>query len=162
MTNFLLIEDDDIDFWAVQRAFKRMGVTGGLHRVTDALEALDLFSNHTSDPEYFTSLVIILDINLPCMNGFDFLERISSRDELANVPVIITTTSEADKDRQLAAEHNVTDYVEKANLVSGLEQAFARLGVCMGSDMQSKLSPNPPVVWQTKHNPSAVLETALG
>lgn len=145
---FLLVEDDDIDFWAMQRSLKRLKISNPLIRTTNALEALELLSKNGKDRDFVESLIILLDLNLPCMNGFEFLSRLKNDPRYTNVPVIITTTSDANADLKMAGEQDVTGYVLKSDLTEGLKEALGNLNIysqialhpakiCSAKNMQS-------------------------
>jgi len=106
----LLVEDDRVDAMTVQRAFKDLKVTNRLVHSTNGEQALEyLRSDGNSKP-----CVILLDLNMPRMDGIEFLRIIKSDEVLKTIPVVVLTTS---KDRQDIIETfklNVAGYMVKA------------------------------------------------
>jgi CheY-like chemotaxis protein len=91
----LLVEDDHIDAMTVQRALREINVTNPLHVVGDGEEALNYLRN---GPET-QPCIILLDLNMPKMNGIEFLEEAKRDDLLKKIPVIVLTTSKDENDR---------------------------------------------------------------
>lgn len=115
--NILLVEDDDIDAMAIERAFKKSKIANPLLRVRDGIEALELLN--AKDPEISRPYIILLDINMPRMNGIEFLKEIRSNYELRDSAVFILTTSNADEDKVAAHKLNVTGYIVKSQVSEG-------------------------------------------
>ena len=90
----LLVEDDAIDAMTVQRAFKDLKLTNALDHVTNGEEALDYLRN--TSPEL--PCVILLDLNMPRMNGVEFLRVAKADPDLKRIPVVVLTTSTEDSD----------------------------------------------------------------
>ena len=89
----LLVEDDDTDALTTQRALKELQVPNELIRTTDGEEALE----YLQDKDNETPGLILLDLNIPGMDGFEFLETIKADEELKRTPVVVLTTSESDE-----------------------------------------------------------------
>lgn len=124
---FLCIEDDDIDFWAIERVMQKLKISNPIVRATDGLEALNYLNAETTTENLLDSLVIILDLNLPGENGFDILNKIKNSPRFRHIPIIITTTSDANRDLQQAGQYGVVDYVLKSDLIDGLREALDEL-----------------------------------
>ncbi|MDH5691560.1 MAG: response regulator [Gammaproteobacteria bacterium] len=107
----LLVEDDDVDVMNVQRAFKRNNVLNPLHVARNGLEALDMLRTPGMLNPY--PKIILLDINMPKMNGLEFLEEVRKDEELKKLSVFVLTTSNADRDRVEAYNLNVAGYIIK-------------------------------------------------
>lgn len=88
----MLVEDDQVDAITTQRALKELEVANELVHRTDGEEALE----YLRDEGNAKPCIILLDLNMPRMDGFEFLEAIKSNNSLKNIPVIILTTSDAD------------------------------------------------------------------
>ncbi|MBC3538129.1 response regulator [Rufibacter sediminis] len=107
--NILLVEDDEVDIMNVQRAFKKNNITNPLHIANNGLEALEkLRSNSFPMPP-----IIILDINMPKMNGIEFLQELRKDPELNRISVFVMTTSNEDSDKINAYNLNVAGYILK-------------------------------------------------
>ena len=105
----LLIEDDQVDAMTVKRALKEIHVTNHLDIVGNGEEALWFLRN----PENEKPGIILLDLNMPKMNGIEFL-KIAKRDEtLKRIPVVVLTTSKAEQDKVDSFNFGVAGYMIK-------------------------------------------------
>lgn len=113
--NILLIEDDEVDVMNVKRAFKKYKITNPLYVAGNGIEALAMLrSQDGENPEVPDDRrLILLDLNMPKMNGLEFLHEIRQDSELKRTPVIVLTTSDEDKDRIEAYNLNVAGYILK-------------------------------------------------
>ena len=92
----LCIEDDAIDAMTVKRAFKDLEIHKELKIVHDGSEALHFLRDDNNRKPCF----ILLDLNMPVMNGFEFLAEIKQDDLLKKYPIIVLTSSDKAKDRE--------------------------------------------------------------
>lgn len=113
--NILLVEDDEVDVMNVKRAFKKYRITNPLYVAGNGIEALKMLNPHNGkSPEVPKNRrLILLDLNMPKMNGLEFLHKIREDDALKRTPVIVLTTSDEDKDRIEAYNLNVAGYILK-------------------------------------------------
>ena len=113
--NILLIEDDEVDVMNVKRAFKKYKITNPLYVAGNGLEGLEMLrSQDREQPQVPESRrLILLDLNMPKMNGLEFLQELRKDDNLKRTPVIVLTTSDEDKDRMEAYNLNVAGYILK-------------------------------------------------
>jgi CheY-like chemotaxis protein len=116
----LLADDDRVDAKAFIRALAKLGVTLPVTVARDGVEAWELLC----DAAQPAPGCIVLDINMPRMNGLELLRRIRGRDALRDTPVFIMTTSDAEGDRYDAMELQVSGYIVKSELVGGLKRAL--------------------------------------
>ena len=103
----LLVEDDRVDAMTVERALKDVHVTNRLDLAQDGEKALEYLKTHEAP------CVILLDLNMPRMNGIEFLQIVKSDSVLKKIPVIVLTTSESDQDRLGSFELSVAGYMIK-------------------------------------------------
>ena len=95
LKNILLCEDDEIDRMTIKRAFSKIKSTAILHEATNGEEGLDFLSDsNNARPD-----LILLDINMPRMNGLEFLKKVKENPEWSVIPVVILTSSNEEKDR---------------------------------------------------------------
>jgi two-component system response regulator len=92
----LLVEDDPVDQEMIGLAFKRASVANRVITMANGQEALDYLMAPRS--ESVLPAVIILDLNMPQMDGFEFLRRIKAEPRFAAIPVVVLTTSQFDRD----------------------------------------------------------------
>ena len=108
--NILLVEDDEVDVMNVRRAFERNNVSNPLYVAGNGLEALEMLRDGTVPTE---RRLILLDLNMPKMNGIEFLEELRADPELSSTPVVVLTTSNDDQDKIDAYNLNVAGYLLK-------------------------------------------------
>lgn len=109
----LLVEDNDLDAEKIVRAFARLGVTRPLLRARDGLEALAILRRDESGGTLAARHVVLLDLNLPRMNGFEFLDELRADSELGTTAVFVLTTSARDADIAAAYRRHVAGYLVK-------------------------------------------------
>ncbi|MEO0352301.1 MAG: response regulator [Cyanobacteria bacterium P01_A01_bin.15] len=110
--DILLVEDDTVDVMTVRRAFKKGKVSNPLHVTSNGLEALDLLRSPNS-PLRHSRCLILLDLNMPKMNGIEFLKELRQDPDFHKIPVIVLTTSGQEKDRVEAYNLHVAGYILK-------------------------------------------------
>lgn len=111
--SILLVEDDEIDAMSVQRAFKKVKVTNPLFIAEDGLQALQMLRGEATEKITPTPKIILLDINMPRMNGIEFLQELRADPNLKSICVIILTTSNEERDIVAAYDLNVAGYILK-------------------------------------------------
>lgn len=111
--NIVLIEDDDGDAKAIRRALERARIANPVRRCIDGVEALAFLRGETGLPPQ--NYVILLDLNMPRMNGIEFLGHIRGDPALHHAIVFVLTTSEHERDIASAYSHNVAGYILKSN-----------------------------------------------
>lgn len=121
--NILLIEDDDVAAESVQRSLRKHGVNFPVTWVEDGLAALHILRNLNPEKTIKRPLVILLDLNMPRMNGFEFLHELRNDADLKSHVVFVLTTSESDADMTQAYHHNIAGYMVK----SAIGPQFSRL-----------------------------------
>ncbi len=110
MLNILLVEDDEVDVMNVRRAFEKAHVSNPLYVAGNGLEALEMLRGTTIPQE---RRLVLLDLNMPKMNGIEFLEALRADPVLASTSVVVLTTSNDDQDKIDAYNLNVAGYLLK-------------------------------------------------
>lgn len=105
----LLVEDDKIDAMTIERAMRDLKIVNTLIHVCNGLEALDYLKNSTDEKP----CIILLDLNMPKMNGIELLKILKNNDEYKKLPVVILTTSNAEKDKTESFNLSVAGYMLK-------------------------------------------------
>jgi CheY-like chemotaxis protein len=115
MLNILLVEDDEVDVMTVQRAFKKGNITNPLYIAGNGLEALTMLRGEPGQPSLIPSdrRIILLDLNMPKMNGLEFLQELRADPTIRQIPVVVLTTSNEEQDRIQAYNLNVAGYILK-------------------------------------------------
>lgn len=119
---FLLIEDDAVDAEAFRRAVKRNQVDCELVHASDGGEALEKLRCMVNENDEI-GVLAFLDLNMPGLNGHEFLAEVRSDESLKRLAVFVVTTSRHKRDISLAYDKNVAGYFEKDDLGSVLEIA---------------------------------------
>ncbi len=112
--NILLVEDDDGDAKAVQRAFQKAKIANPIQRAVDGMEALDILKGRNGHAPLPSPNIVITDLNMPRMSGIQLLTAVREDAELHRSIVFILTTSKRDEDRFAGYDHNVAGYILKA------------------------------------------------
>ena len=105
----LLVEDDVVDAMTVKRALKDINVTNKLVVKGNGEEALQYLRDESNQ----RPCIIILDINMPKMNGIELLRMLKQDDELRRIPAIVLTTSQGEQDRFHSFDLSVAGYMIK-------------------------------------------------
>jgi CheY-like chemotaxis protein len=110
MLNILLVEDDQVDVMNVKRAFEKNRIANPLFVAGNGLEALALLrSKQIPDARR----IVLLDLNMPRMNGLEFLRELRADPELQSAVVVVLTTSNDERDKIEAYNLNVAGYLLK-------------------------------------------------
>ncbi len=107
--SILLVEDDKVDAMTVKRALREINVTNLLATVNDGEQALEYLRNKDNE----RPAIILLDLNMPKMNGIELLKHMKADVDLRSIPVIVLTTSKADQDRIESFKLSVAGYMLK-------------------------------------------------
>ena len=105
----LLVEDDRVDAMTVKRALKDLNVTNLLVHTLNGEEAL----KHLRAESNGNPCVILLDLNMPRMNGIELLKIIKADDVLKKIPVVVFTTSQEEQDVVESFKLNAAGYIVK-------------------------------------------------
>ncbi|MBC9070935.1 diguanylate cyclase [Thauera sp. CAU 1555] len=127
--DILIVEDEPSDVFLVRRILRKAGMRTELRHCIDGIAALELLEDATARPQ---PQLILLDINMPRMNGHEFLARLRSHPQGGNIPVIMLSTSSSEHDMSRAMELGADAYVTKqadlAAFGAGLLGALRRHG----------------------------------
>jgi CheY-like chemotaxis protein len=116
----LLVEDDDADVMTVKRALKDLNVSNALVCQGDGQRALDYLKTHIDKGP----CAILLDLNMPNMNGIDFLAAVKADPQLKQIPVIILTVSNEEDDKVKCFELCAAGYILKPSDYNELIEAM--------------------------------------
>lgn len=112
--SILLVEDDDVAAESVERNLRKHDVTFPIVWAEDGAVALEILRGKHAQKTIGWPRIILLDLNMPRMNGFEFLEELRGDRALHNSVVFVLTTSDADADRSRAYHQNIAGYMVKA------------------------------------------------
>jgi CheY-like chemotaxis protein len=128
----LLVEDDDGHARLIERNLRKVNLINPIERVCDGIEAMEYLHNQgrfTDRVRYCRPKLVLLDINMPRMDGIEVLERIKADDRLRRLPVIMLTSTDnqAEIDRCYGA--GASGYVAKPVNITTLGEKLQRLGM---------------------------------
>jgi CheY-like chemotaxis protein len=112
-THILLVEDTPADIRLAKEALKATGIAHTLDVVTDGVQAMDYLRNSKNFKKHARPDVILLDLNLPKMNGHQILAELQNDDQLKEIPVILLTVSEDANDIEKALDLKMNYYLHK-------------------------------------------------
>lgn len=121
----LLLEDDTVDAMAVKKAIRDLNVGNPLIHFLNGLDALDYLNN----PDNPKPCVILLDLNMPRMNGVEFLKAVKAVPVLQCIPVVALTTSKAETDKTACFDNGVAGYIVKPSDYEGFLTAIKILNM---------------------------------
>lgn len=120
----LLIDDDDVDVMGIKRALHKLGIQNPVVRASDGVEGLlKLRECNNSRKPY----IVLLDLNLPRMNGLEVLAEIRNDPKLSGAVVFVLTTSKAEEDKAIAYQHHIAGYIIKSQVSDGVMRAMEML-----------------------------------
>lgn len=105
----LLVDDDDVDVMTIKRALKEIKVPNPVVVCENGEQALA----YLADPASERPCIILLDLNMPIMNGIEFLQHAKQDDSIRAIPVIVLTTSEEQQDKVSSFSLGVAGYMAK-------------------------------------------------
>jgi CheY-like chemotaxis protein len=111
----LLIEDDEFDIISVQRSLKQLTSDCQLLTAHNGSEALTLLHKKLEEPSGSLPHIVLLDLNMPRMNGMEFLKKLRCEADprLSGLPVYVMTTSSEESDRSTTEKLGVSGYLLK-------------------------------------------------
>lgn len=120
----LLVDDDDIDRESTKRAFRKARIANPIVTAENGEEALELLRR---DAQQLRPYIILLDLNMPRMNGIEFLEHVRKDERLSDAVVFVLTTSDADRDKWAAYNNHVAGYILKTEVGDGFVKLISML-----------------------------------
>lgn len=121
--NILIVDDDDVAAESVVRSLRKHAMDFPITLARDGLEALEILRNQHNDLAIDKPYLILLDLNMPRMDGFEFLQEVRGDKNLHDSIIFVLTTSDADSDRTRAYHQNIAGYMVK----SAVGPQFAKL-----------------------------------
>jgi CheY-like chemotaxis protein len=157
MWTVLYVEDEENDVLFMRRSFRRAGLEDALRVVVDGVVAIDYLSGRAAFRNrlsYPLPAVVLLDLNLPTVSGFQVLQWIRRQPQFQQLPVVIFSSSSRPEDRLQAKELGASDYLEKPD--SGLD-----FGVTVEA-LKRKWLAQPLAQGGYASNPGSVAAPGLG
>jgi CheY-like chemotaxis protein len=111
--SILLVEDDQMDVMNVQRELRKQNITVPLVHAKNGREALNLLRGENGEAKIARPSLVMLDLNMPRLNGLELLKILRADPEFNDLNVFIMTTSDLDVDRSGASDLGVSGYIIK-------------------------------------------------
>ncbi|MGJ8564872.1 MAG: response regulator [Alphaproteobacteria bacterium] len=121
---FLIVDDDDVDYQAIRRALKKISIYNPTRRAVDGLDAINILKGESGQEKLEGAVIIMLDLNMPRMNGHEFLKTISEDSDISDIEVFVMTTSDRDDDIVGSFQNGVAGYIVKSDMLESLREAF--------------------------------------
>jgi len=112
--SILLVEDDDVAAEAVMRSLRKHEIDAPVTLAQDGLEALEILRHQRPSQRIEKPYLVLLDLNMPRMNGFEFMEVIREDQDLHETVIFVLTTSDNEHDRARAYAKNIAGYMVKS------------------------------------------------
>jgi CheY-like chemotaxis protein len=125
--NVLVVEDDDADAMMIEEALETSDASVEVSRVSDGQEALEYLRRTDRWPQATRPDFILLDLNMPRMDGRETLAAIKTDDDLKVIPVVVLTTSGAVEDIRRSYEHQANAFVTKPMELEAFETAVREI-----------------------------------
>lgn len=109
----LLVEDEPADAHLFKAALREGGIHARLHHAADGVAAMSFLNSDDHDGQHPRPDLILLDLNMPRMNGREFLAAIKSEKKLLGIPVVVLTSSDAERDVLSAYALGASGYITK-------------------------------------------------
>ncbi len=123
--NILLIEDNEGDILLTKEAFEDSKIAHHITTIRDGRQAISFFENLTDKQEM--PHLVLLDINLPKVNGHEVLTFIKNSEKYKSIPVIMLTTSSAEKDILQSYKNHANCYITKSIDVADFMKTIAKI-----------------------------------
>ena len=106
----LLLEDDDVDAKILERTFQNLNIPNSIIRAKNGVEGLEILSECDELP-----FLIFLDLNMPKMNGLEFLKKVKEDPSIKTIPIIVLTTSDNENDVKTSFERGANGFMIKSS-----------------------------------------------
>jgi CheY-like chemotaxis protein len=119
LNNILIVDDDPTSIFLISMILEGLGIADTIEKVYNGKQALEYleakFVPILSTSEEYESFLILLDLNMPVMNGFEFLEEFGRRfaDYIHQITICILSSSSAGKDKLKALDYPISGYITK-------------------------------------------------
>jgi CheY-like chemotaxis protein len=114
--NVLMVEDDEIDVESLKRLFQKNGIKNPIYHASNGVEALEVMRGENNKDKVPKPYIVLLDINMPMMNGIELLKEVRNDDELKDSVIFVLTTSPREEDINTTYQLNVAGYFLKKDI----------------------------------------------
>lgn len=126
-TSIFVVDDDDIDAMAIERAYLKVDPNCMIYRAVDGIEAINMLTGENGAVKIPEPNFILVDINMPRMNGIKFIKLVREHPQLKNSIIFVLTTSKNEADRNAAYDLRIAGYIVKDNIDSNYNKLVETL-----------------------------------
>ncbi|MCT4578761.1 MULTISPECIES: response regulator [Donghicola] len=123
----LIAEDEDLDRFLLESAFKKKQVTNPIRFFENGRELISFLKENVSDSLH-DKFIVLTDLNMPIMNGFELLAELRSDPLMRRIPVFVLTSSSDETDIKRASELGIAGYISKENAGEDFMQGIELIG----------------------------------
>lgn len=127
----IMVEDDDGHARLIEKNLRRSGITNELIHFSNGRTVLDYLRSKTIDTNYHKKVLLLLDLNLPEIDGFEVLQNLQSYDDTKKIPVIIMTTTNNPKEVDRCYELGCSMYINKPVDYQNFSEALVKLSAAL-------------------------------
>jgi len=124
---FVVVDDDEIDREVIRRALRKIGSKTEVVEAENGVEALLLLRGSANSAPLPKPYIVILDLNMLMMNGFEFLDEMRRDSALKYTPIFVLSTSNSMVDKERAHRKCISGYIVKSNKQENFLQAMTML-----------------------------------
>ncbi|PCJ56909.1 MAG: two-component system response regulator [Planctomycetota bacterium] len=124
---FLIVDDDEVDREAIRRAFKTEKILNNIFEAENGVEAFEFLKSKNKNDLQNNPIIVLLDLNMPKMNGLEFLSKLRLDEDLKRTIVFVISTSDDDDDKIKAYDFNVAGFVKKGAINLSISKCIAML-----------------------------------
>ena len=126
---FLIVDDDEVSILSIQRTIKKLNLMNPVSVAHDGVEALEILRGACEEDGSLPPFIVTLDLSMPRMTGFEFLDVMRNDPVLKRAIVFVLTHSDAQDDVNTAYDNHVAGYIVKGNEHASFEEALELLGI---------------------------------
>jgi len=112
--NVLVIDDDDVAIESVERSLTKCKIKFNIVAAADGIEGLQILRRQHAEKTIAPPMLVLLDLNMPRMDGFEFLAAVREDEALHKIVIFVLTTSSRDCDLCAAYQKNIAGYMVKS------------------------------------------------
>lgn len=124
---FLIVDDDQVSVMAIKRALKKLKIVNSISVAKDGQHALNILRGECGKDQILPPYLITLDLNMPRMDGFEFLSEVREDPKLQQAIIFVLSTSDAPTDVDAAYAKNIAGYIVKNDLGNSFVKAIDML-----------------------------------
>lgn len=116
IVNILMVDDDEMDVEFLRRLFQKEDIQNPIFHAANGVEALEIMRGENNKDKLSKPYIILLDINMPLMNGIELLQAMRADEKLKESVVFVLTTSPREEDKDTTYRLNIAGYFLKKDI----------------------------------------------